>query len=35
MAAAISEYSERQLTYNAALKINGQILQTSLLDYLR
>jgi flagellar hook-associated protein 3 FlgL len=33
--AAISQYSERQLTYNAALKINGQILQTSLFDYLR
>jgi flagellar hook-associated protein 3 FlgL len=35
MAAAITEYSERQLTYNAALKVNAQIMQTSLFDYLR
>ena len=35
MAAAITQFSERQLTYNAALKVNAQIMQTSLLDYLR
>jgi flagellar hook-associated protein 3 FlgL len=35
MTAAITQYSERQLTYNAALKLNAQIMQTSLLDYLR
>lgn len=35
MTAAITQYSERQLTYNAALKVNAQIMQASLLDYLR
>lgn len=35
MTAAITQYSERQLTYNAALKVNAQIMQTSLFDYLR
>lgn len=35
MTAAITQYSARQLTYNAALKVNAQIMQTSLFDYLR
>ena len=35
MAAVITQYSARQLTYNAALKVNAQIMQTSLLDYLK
>jgi flagellar hook-associated protein 3 FlgL len=35
MTAAITQFSERQLTYNAALKVNAQIMQTSLFDYLR
>jgi flagellar hook-associated protein 3 FlgL len=35
MTAAITQFSARQLTYNAALKVNAQIMQTSLFDYLR
>jgi len=35
MAAAISELSQRQLTYNAALKVTGAMLQNSLIDVLR
>jgi flagellin-like hook-associated protein FlgL len=35
MATAISNFSSRQLTYQAALKVNAQLLQTSLIDDLR
>lgn len=35
MASAISDLTNRQLTYQAALKVNAQILQTSLIDALR
>ena len=33
--AAITHLSERQLAYEAALKVSANILQTSLIDYLR
>jgi flagellar hook-associated protein 3 FlgL len=35
MAQAISDMSSRQASYQAALKVNAQVLQTSLLDLLR
>lgn len=35
MADAITELSQRQTTYEAALKVNSRVMQTSLLDYLR
>jgi flagellar hook-associated protein 3 FlgL len=34
MAQAITEYTERQTTYQAALKVNARVLQNSLIDYL-
>ena len=35
MAQAITDMSNRQASYQAALKVNAQLLQTSLIDLLR